>query len=81
MERKMVRIGGTMINTDIMSADEMDRLADIFGQIAHRKRRAEYFMEQLEDLVVEARREGFDFVEKDLGNILTAGDWEIIDNE
>lgn len=77
----MVRIGGTMINTDIMSADEMDILADIFSGIAARKRRAEYFTKQLEDLIVEARREGFDFVEKDLGNILTAGDWEVVDNE
>ena len=77
----MVRIGGTMINTDIMSADEMDILVDIFSGIAARKRRAEYFTEQLEHLIEDAQSEGFDFVEKDYGNILTAGDWEIVDNE
>lgn len=75
----MVRIGKAMINTDIMSADEMDRLADIFSDIAARKRRAEYFTEQLEHLIEDAQIEGFDFVEKGLGNIMTADDWRIVD--
>ena len=77
----MVRIGGTMINTDIMKADELETLANIFSDMAARKRRAEYFIKKLKNLIEYAQSEGFDFVEKDLGNILTAGDWEIVDNK
>ena len=77
----MVRIGNTILNTDIMSADEIDILAEELRNIAMRKRRAEVLLRRFTKLVEEARQEGFEFIEEDFHNVLTSDKWGIIDTQ
>lgn len=75
----MIRIGSTILNTDIMSADEIDILTEELRNIATRKRRAEVLLCRFSKLVEEARQEGFEFVEEEFHNVLTSDKWGIID--
>lgn len=75
----MVRIGATLIDTDSMSADDLTVLIDEFRRIRARKRRAEELASELEELVKEAKEEGFTFIEKDFGYLLTGSDYTVYD--
>lgn len=77
----MVRIGATLIDTDSMSTDELTILIDEFRRIRARKRRAEELTNQLEELVKDAKEEGFTFIEKDFGYLLTGSDYIVYDEQ
>lgn len=77
----MVRIGATLIDTDSMSTDELTILIDEFRRIRARKRRAEELANQLEELVKDAKEEGFTFIEKDFGYLLTGSDYVVYDEQ
>ncbi len=77
----MVRIGATLIDTDSMSIDELTILIDEFRRIRARKRRAEELANQLEELVKDAKEEGFTFIEKDFGYLLTGSDYIVYDEQ
>ncbi len=77
----MVRIGATLIDTDSMSIDELTVLIDEFRRIRARKRRAEELANQLEELVKDAKEEGFTFIEKDFGYLLTGSDYVVYDEQ
>jgi hypothetical protein len=79
-EIKMVRIGATILDTDSLSAEDIDVIVEDLKRVAARKRRKESLLEKFTDLITTARSEGFDFVEKDFGNVLTSIDWDIYDH-
>lgn len=77
----MVRIGPTLIDTDSMSVDDLTILIDEFRRIRTRKRRAEELAHQLEELIRDAKEEGFTFIEKDFGYLLTGKDYTVYDEQ
>ena len=77
----MVRIGATILDTDPLSAEDIDIIVKDLKHVAARKRRKESLLKQFTDLIATARNEGFDFVEKDFGNVLTSIDWDIYDHQ
>lgn len=77
----MVRIGPTVIDTDCMSVDDLTILIDEFRRIRTRKRRAEELAHQLEELVKDAKEEGFTFFEKDSGYLLADQNYEVYDEQ
>ena len=77
----MVRIGATILDTDSLSATDIDIIVEDLKRVAARKRRKESLLKQFTDLIATARNEGFDFVEKDFGNVLTSIDWNIYDHQ
>lgn len=76
----MVRIGATILDTDPLSAEDIDIIVKDLKHVAARKRRKESLLEQFTDLIATARNEGFDFVEKDFGNVLVSVNWDIYDH-
>ena len=76
----MVRIGATILDTDSLSAEDIDVIVEDLKQVAARKRKKDWLLKRFTDLIATARNEGFDFVEKDFGNVLTSIDWDIYDH-
>lgn len=77
----MVRIGPTLIDTDSMSIDDLTVLIGEFRRIRARKQRAEELANQLKELVKDAKEEGFTFIEKDYGCLLTGSDYVVYDEQ
>ena len=75
----MVRIGATLIDTDSMSADDLTVLIAEFRRIRARKLRAEELASQMEELIKDAKEEGFAFIVKDFGYVLTSTDYTVYD--
>lgn len=77
----MVRIGATLIDTDDMSVEDLTILINEFRRVRSRKQRAEELAHQLEELVKKAKEEGFTFIEKDFGYLLTGHDYTVYDEQ
>lgn len=76
-----MRIGRTIIDTDNMAIDELTTIINELREIRKRKQEAENFFARMTDLLNEATEHGFDFVDKDFGNILTPNDFVVLDNK
>lgn len=79
-EGKKMRIGRTIIDTDNMEIDELNVIINELREIRKRKQEAENMLTRMRNLLFEAKENGFDFVDKDFGNILTPDDFKLYDN-
>lgn len=74
-----MRIGRVMIDTDNMSVEELKILEQEFHKIRRRKEQAESFSNRLNELIAEAKSEGFTFVDKDFGQVIMGNDFTVYD--
>ena len=74
-----MRIGRIMIDTDNMSIEELKTLEQEFHKIRRRKEQAASFCERLNELIAEAKAEGFTFVDKDFGQVIMGNDFMVYD--
>ena len=74
-----MRIGRTIIDTDNMTADEMTILINDLRKIRARKVQAKNFKERFENLIEEAKQEGFAFIDQDFGNVIQGKDIMLYD--
>ena len=76
-----IRIGRNIIDTRDWNLDDFDTVIAVLRKERHRKAKAEELKNRMIDLIVEARENNFDFIDKDFGNVLTQVDFELYDNE
>lgn len=76
-----MRIGRIIIDTDNMTVEEMDCIINEMSKIRNRKKKAEQYMRELTELLNEAKADGFTFIDKDFGNVLTPADFTIFDEQ
>lgn len=76
-----MRIGRIMIDTDNMSVEELQTLEHEFHKIRRRKERAESFSHRLNELIAEAKAEGFTFIDKDFGQVIMGNDFTVFDEQ
>ena len=76
-----MRIGRIMIDTDNMSVEELRTLEQEFHKIRRRKEKAESFKARFNELVAEAKQEGFTFIDKDFGQVIMGNDFTVYDEQ
>lgn len=74
-----MRIGRIMIDTDNMSIEDMDTIIKEMRAIRARKLKAEELKTRMIELIEEAKDNGFTFIDKDFGQVLTGNDFELYD--
>ena len=76
-----MRIGRTMIDTDSMSIEDMDIIIKELRSIRARKVKAEELVRRMNELIADAKAEGFTFLDKDFGNVLMGTDFTVFDEQ
>lgn len=75
-----MRIGRTIIDTDNMTIDEISTLINELREIRRRKQKAEELVSRMTELLADAKAEGFDFIDKDYGNVITPNDLSLYEH-
>ena len=76
-----LRIGRTIIDTSNWSAEDYDVIIKELRKERARQAKAEELKNRMFDLLNEARENHFDFIDKDMGNIITPVDIDLYDNQ
>lgn len=76
-----MRIGRTIIDIESMSIEELKAIEHEIHDVRRRKEQAENFKAKMINLLFDAKEAGFDFIDKDFGNVITANDIEMYDNK
>lgn len=76
-----LRIGRTIIDTRDWSVEDYDVIIRDLRKERARKAKAEELKTRMTNLLNDAKEEGFDFIDKDFGNVLTPTDFELYDNQ
>ena len=76
-----MRIGNTILDTDYMSVTEITELIKKLRTIRDRKCHAANYLHGLEDLVHEAKTEGYVFCSKHTGEVFHSDDWDLYDEQ
>ena len=74
-----MRIGRTIIDTDNMSAEDMDVIIKELRAIRARKLKAEELKSRMIELIEDAKENGFTFIDKDFGQVWSGNDVELYD--
>lgn len=72
-----MRIGRTIIDTDNMSAEDMDVIIKELRAIRARKLKAEELKTRMLELIADAKENGFTFIDKDFGQVGSGNDVEL----
>lgn len=80
-EEKNMRIGRTIIDIESLSIEDLRTIEHEIRALRKRREQAESFKTRMSNLLFEAREAGFDFIDKDFGNVITANDIEMYDNQ
>jgi hypothetical protein len=70
-----------MIDTDNMSIEDMDIIIKELRSIRARKVKAEELVRRMNELIADAKAEGFTFIDKDFGNVLMGTDFTVFDEQ
>lgn len=76
-----LRIGRTIIDTRDWSVEDYDVIIRDLRKERARKAKANELKSRMMELLQDAKAEGFDFVDKDFGNVWTPTDVELYDNQ
>ena len=79
-EEKNMRIGRTIIDIESLSIKDLKTIEHEIHALRRRREQAENFKAQMRDLLEEAKAEGFDFIDKDFGNVIRPEDISLYDN-
>lgn len=76
-----MRIGRTIIDIESMDIEDLRTIEHEIRALRRRREQAESFKLKMKNLLFEASEAGFDFIDKDFGNIITTDDIEMYDNQ
>lgn len=74
-----MRIGSAIIDTDIMKVEDLDILINELFVIRARKVKAAELLGRLNQLLADAKEDGFTFIDKDFGDVLIGTDFTVYD--
>ena len=75
-----MRIGRTIIDIESLSIEDLRTIECEIHNLRKRREKAEGFKKQMDSLLEEAKTAGFDFIDKDFGNVIRPEDVSIYDN-
>ena len=76
-----MRIGRTIIDIESMSIEDMKTIEREIHILRKRREEKESFKNRMKELLEEAQAAGFDFIDKDFGNVIRPVDLELYDNQ
>lgn len=76
-----MRIGRTIIDIESMSIEDLKTIEHEIHTLRRRRETAESYKARMYSLLEEAKAEGFDFIDKDFGNVIRPADVELYDNK
>ena len=76
-----MRIGRTIIDIESMNIEDLRTIEREIHALRLRREMAESYKAQICNLLEEAKAEGFDFIDKDFGNVIRPVDIEVYDNQ
>lgn len=76
-----MRIGRINIDTESISTDELGKIINELTKIRARKLKAETYQDSMNELIADAKAEGFTFVDKDFGSVLQENDFVMYDEK
>ena len=76
-----MRIGRTIIDIENMSIEDLKTIEHEIHALRRRREQAEQFKSRMYELLEEAKAEGFDFIDKDFGNVIRPVDISLYDNK
>ena len=76
-----MRIGRFILDTDNMSIDELTVIIKELREIRSRKESAAAFETEMANLIAHANELGYDFIDKDFGNVIQTHDLVVVDNK
>lgn len=76
-----MRIGKTILDTDNMTTEEMTMWINGLRQIRTRRLRQETLTKRMNDLILEAKANGFVFLDKSCGFVHEVDDFTIFDEK
>ena len=76
-----MRIGRTIIDIESLSIEDLRTIEHEIHDLRRRREKAENLKRQMLDLINEANAAGFDFIDKDFGNVIRPEDISIYDNQ
>lgn len=74
-----MRIGRTIIDIESLSIEDCTTIIHELRAVRERKRKAEELKRRMNELLDEAKAEGFVFLDKDFGQVWTNSDVELYD--
>lgn len=74
-----MRIGRIIIDTDNLSVDDLDVIIRELRAVRARKLKAEELKSRMVELITDAKKNDFTFVDKDFGQVWTENDVELYD--
>lgn len=76
-----MKIGYVNIDTKSISTDELGQIINELTKIRARRLKAEMFQDEMNELIADAKSEGFTFVDKNVGSILQENDFVMYDEK
>lgn len=76
-----MRIGRTIIDIENMSIEDLKTIEHEIHALRRRREQAESYKSRMYELLEEAKAEGFDFIDKDFGNVIRPEDIALYDNK
>ena len=74
-----MRIGRVIIDTDNMNIEDIDVIIKELREVRARKRKAEELISRMNELIADAKENGFTFVDKDFGQVWMGTDCTLYD--
>ena len=75
-----MRIGRTIIDIESMSIEDLKTIEREIHVLRKRREEKERFKNRMTELIEEAQASGFDFIDKDFGNVIRPEDLELYEN-
>lgn len=76
-----MRIGRTIIDIENLSIEDLKVIEREIHVLRKRREEKEHFKNRMTELLEEANAAGFDFIDKDFGNVIRPVDIELYDNQ
>ena len=76
-----MRIGRTIIDIESLSIEDLKTIEREIHILRKRREEKESFKNRMQELLEEAQAAGFDFIDKDFGNVIRPIDIEMYDSQ
>ena len=75
----MTKVGNALVDTENMSVEELREVINVLRKVNDRKIAMRNYRERMNELIMSARNDGFDFIDKTCGFVHEIDDFTVYD--
>jgi hypothetical protein len=75
----MTKVGNALVDTENMSVEELREVINVLRKVNDRKIAMRNYRERMNELIMSARNDGFDFIDKTCGFVREVDDFTVYD--